>query len=208
MSDRQVLGPPQAQQSQREVQQKKPQSYTDRSVPPFPQQPKKEQRFLPGDIRYKGPPPSSSRQQSSSSSSQRPSADAFNSTFGLSSSNKEKRPNQSYQSPARHPKDSFKRPMSPDRRQQSQQRYDRPSSSRKPEKYQESRPRSNPAMFGKRPGNVSSSYSNGYDEYDNEDEYDDEDEYDSEMDDFIDDSQIEELEAADFEESLRFVLSK
>lgn len=227
LSDRQVLGPPSASSSQRSQApvQKKP-NRGDRPLPATPQPPpkqvsQKEQRFLPGDVRYQGLPPvkfsaSSSSQQIPTSSGdrfKRPLAPSSSSTQQSSMSSREK---QSISKKQRGASPTLFATSSSSSKQQqssaqrhrdlfgeSSQRYEKSSSMRKPERRAEPRPMTNPAMFGKR-GN---SYSNGYNynNYSDDEEEDLEDEYDSEMDDFIDDSELNELETADFEESLRLV---
>lgn len=227
LSDRHVLGPPPQQQQQihRPAERRPIGNRGDRPLPPIPQTaPRPGQRLLPGDLRYKAMQASSSSKQLPASSSQttpKLSSSSSNNkkplTNGSSMSQKDKRPADSRsQFPDRH--SSFKRPLSPPRQQSSSSRHDRPypsssqttssQMSREPEKRpHDSRPRSNPAMFGKRPTN--SSYISGYNYSDesneDRDDYEEEEDYDSEMDDFIDDSAVEDLEKADFEESLRFV---
>jgi hypothetical protein len=61
-------------------------------------------------------------------------------------------------------------------------------------------------MFGKRNGQ-SSSYISGYNYSDESNQEDEEDEYDTDLEDFIDDSEVHELEVADLEESLKWVLN-
>jgi hypothetical protein len=91
-------------------------------------------------------------------------------------------------SPSRTLSTSFKRPLSPI------------------SKKAKLRPYSNPAMFGKRNGQ-SSSYISGYNYSDESNQEDEEDEYDTDLEDFIDDSEVHELEVADLEESLKWVLN-
>lgn len=164
----------------------------------------KESRILPGDIRYNGPlppsnasnnfkkpslPPSSSKPRDSKEKRPKPSDDLF------STPNTSSRSTKHPASPAQQHHDLFG--ISPSRRPYSSQ-------VKKPDKHS-AKPRSNPAMFNRRGGASSSSFMNGYNYSDEDlDDYEGEDdEYDSEMDDFIDDSEVQELESADFEESLR-----
>ncbi|KAI6183024.1 Protein SPT2-like protein [Aphelenchoides bicaudatus] len=231
-SDRHVLSESSSNQRSQISTQKKP-NRGDRPMPTIPQppaasqNPQKEPRYLPGDIRYKGPPPQA-KSLSNNKPSSRPiptsNSDRFKkpvtstsngSTHSSMNGNKQKQPskqrasspdlfdapNSSIKSMAQRQRDLFG--DSPPRR------YEKPSSMRKPDRRHDFQPASNPAMFGKR-GHSSSSYANssylsGHNNYsDEEDEYDEEDDY-SDLDGFIDDTDVNELETTDFEETLRSV---
>ncbi|KAI6213052.1 hypothetical protein M3Y94_00103800 [Aphelenchoides besseyi] len=93
------------------------------------------------------------------------------------------------------------------------ERYDDESRFKKPKRPAEDRrrPLSHPGMFNKGRSHMSTSFISGGMYSDEEEEEEDsrygdyDDEQDSEMDDFIDDTEVDDLQRADFEESLRLI---